>query len=39
MHIHVKHMKDPLGVSPTKGNQGTTEKVGDIIPDFLCPTS
>ena len=24
LKCYVKHMKDPLGVSPSKGNQGTT---------------
>ena len=24
LRCHVKPMKDPLGVSPSKGNQGTT---------------
>ena len=34
-HIHfkcyVKPMKDPLGVSPSKGNQGTTRSKEKII--------
>ena len=44
-------MKDPLSVSPSKGNQGTTRGKKEIlltsvgieptliVPEFLCPTS
>ena len=46
LKCYVKPMKYPLGVSPSKGNKGTTrgkEKIiltsVGIVPDFLCPTS
>ena len=31
---YVKPMKDPLGVSPSKGNQGTTRGKGKILFDL-----
>ena len=31
LKCYVKPMKDPLGISPSKGNQGTTRGKGKII--------
>ena len=31
LKCYVKPMKDPLGVSPSKGNQGTTRGTGKIF--------
>ena len=34
--VLLKPMNNPLGVSPSKGKQGTTEKVGDDLDLFAA---
>ena len=36
--VLIEPMNNPVGVSPSKGNQGTT-RGKEIVPDFLCATS